>query len=136
MWQDQDRGGGTHLQHIGDDVSLALLQEALLVKGGVHTQDLREHLRHLRLREQAPWGQPSQESVGSPEPLPAASPGVGVGVGGGPGATHSPSRSVTLSVSAREARMSALSLSSYFIFISKNPAGDRGRGRCPFWKEP
>lgn len=31
--------------------------------------------------------------------------------------------------------MSALSLSSYFIFISKNPAGDRGRVRCPFWKD-
>lgn len=32
--------------------------------------------------------------------------------------------------------MSALSLSSYFIFISKNPAGDRGRVRRPFWKVP
>lgn len=32
-----------------------------------------------------------------------------------------PIKSVTLSVTAREARMNALSLSSYFIFISKNP---------------
>jgi len=32
-----------------------------------------------------------------------------------------PIKSVTLSVTALEARMNALSLSSYFIFISKNP---------------
>ena len=35
--------------------------------------------------------------------------------------THSPSKSVTLSVKARDARMRTLSLSSYFIFISKKP---------------
>lgn len=33
-----------------------------------------------------------------------------------------PMRSVILSVTARDALMKALSLSSYFIFISKNPA--------------
>lgn len=38
------RQAHTHLQDIGDDVILALLQEALLVEGGVHSQDLREHL--------------------------------------------------------------------------------------------
>lgn len=36
-----------------------------------------------------------------------------------------PTKSVTLSVTALVARMRALSLSSYFIFISKNPAGTR-----------
>lgn len=30
--------------------------------------------------------------------------------------------------------MNALSLSSYFIFISKNPAGDKDRVRRPFQK--
>lgn len=45
---------------------------------------------------------------------------MGVGQDGSE-ATHSPSKSVTLSVSAREARISVLSLSSYLIFISKNP---------------
>lgn len=39
---------------------------------------------------------------------------------------HSPSKSVTLSVSTRDARMKALSLSSYFIFISKNPVAGGG----------
>lgn len=37
---------------------------------------------------------------------------------------HSPSTSVTLSVKARDARMRTLSLSSYFIFISKKPTED------------
>lgn len=37
--------------------------------------------------------------------------------------------SVTLSVSALEARINALSLSSYFIFISKKPGGVGNGGR-------
>lgn len=36
-----------------------------------------------------------------------------------------PKKSVTLSVTARDALMRALSLSSYFIFISKNPEGNK-----------
>ena len=42
-WRGRDMAH-THLQDVGDDVVLALLQEAVLVKGGVHTQDLCEHL--------------------------------------------------------------------------------------------
>lgn len=42
----------------------------------------------------------------------------------------SPMRSVILSVTARDALMRALSLSSYFIFISKNPAVNVGVRAC------
>lgn len=43
-----------HLQHVGDDVPLTLLQEAILVEGGIHLEDLRQHLGHFCLGEQSP----------------------------------------------------------------------------------
>lgn len=51
-------------------------------------------------------------------------------VGGGEEERDVPMKPVTLSVTTREARMMALSLSSYFIFISKNPGGN---GECQLW---
>lgn len=44
-----------HLEDVGDDVPLALLQEPILVKGWIHLEDLRQHLGHFRLGEQSPW---------------------------------------------------------------------------------
>lgn len=44
-----------HLEDVGDDVPLTLLQEPVLVEGGIHLEDLCQHLGHFRLGEQPPW---------------------------------------------------------------------------------
>lgn len=41
-----------HLQDVGDDVLLTLLQKSVFVEVGVDLQDLSQHLRHLRLGEE------------------------------------------------------------------------------------
>lgn len=57
-WENKGENEGkewlSHLQDVGDDVPLTLLQEAILVKGGIHLEDLRQHLGHFCLGEQSP----------------------------------------------------------------------------------
>ncbi len=43
----------SHLEDVGNDVPLALLQERVLVEVRIHLQDLGQNLRHLGFGEQA-----------------------------------------------------------------------------------
>lgn len=42
----------SHLENIGNDIFLALLQEGILVEIRIHLQDLGQNLRHLGFGEQ------------------------------------------------------------------------------------
>lgn len=126
-----------YLQYVRNDVFLTLFEKRVFVKGGVCLHDLRQHLRHFCLREKTTWKKKTEgRKINSRNTfiyeinsqhevcllLSATQWGDSTSYGGA-----LPRKSVTLSVIALDALMRALSLSSYFIFISKNPVRNNRR---------